>query len=1179
MYSFIISLLLMAGMLLQADEIGAITAPRPLAPQIILGINGKPSASIVYGLEDKTTAEFICNEMSQKFGVKLSLIADTDKNIITAKENLIVLGNLASNQFCAYLYCNLYTFEDRYFPGGNGYVLRTLLNPLGTGSNIVALGGSTPAGTRRASEVFLQKVIEQNGEFFIEPQLVVKWGKDFKGTNYFPYRMTAGRGPLEFAVKYLRTGDKKYAEQYKAELFKYFNNTLHLFSYYSSMLWDVMETSGVFNDAERLEIVQKELEFMRGKEGYDFFFFNYYKPESHLREPQKFYNRVLGNHVTRAGVGFYFGYRYFDKYYKNEIPKAELKTWWILLDNLWSSFFKSYRNLDESFTQHGFGGSLDNTLVIGLAEPELSKSFFDNELGRKMADYAFTHVNNMGKMPIVGDSAGIAGPSNLFSKLAYAYNDGRYLYMAQKTGDGAISTDEPIRGFVTDLEPVVPHKHLGAYAVKPHSIWPEKPEVNSFDKLSFRGGFNVLDPYLLIDGRGGLSHSYMDQNTIAEYSQNAQVWVCQPDEFFYSGLADHNAASYFYNGLAPQKLPQQAKLAKLSNSKNFSYSHTYLPDYGNATWHRHVLHFKDRGPFAVIDLLVPKSPGDYLVNFNWHFLGNGKVKDQNSYYGQCTVGKNETGFFLTYPTSTDSVFEYRDSKRKKFMEKSYILPAELEFISLVLNKKSTGTPIGMLTLLSAWRISKDTTPTVKQIDQTCYWIKFNNQSFYIVMPLPGENNYKNDKIKVVADFVAFSDKTMFLVNATQVIIDQREVFKSEKPFTGEIILDGLDLDKLSAESTVSKVASSPVATLPVVGEIIKSVNVESGTKLLKTASGFVIGTAEGNIVHFDSKLQKQNSFKAEGEILSLISSNDEGIIAGSASGKLYRFDSNLKMKWQVTIPQNNWYALWYSLGGPQVKTLFTTGFNGESIIFAGMGDATLQAVSDDGKLLWNRILEYGIPCELIAGDFRGKGTELIAGTGIISSTPEMYVVTPAGKIMFNSRAQNSGAGTGITLLRKVDDKLLAGTSYGTLGLYRINKDSLGTKGAIHKIWDISLGRKLNGAAMFSQAGKTIIAAISDSGFINAFDMQGKQLWFTDLDHPVKLIKGIPDKNELIVVTLKNIFIIDTDGIKLAVQEMPENVIDFSIAKADGETFITILTEDNIIQLRLSSANCITRIGE
>jgi outer membrane protein assembly factor BamB len=1165
-----ISLILFAGMVLHAADGATISAPRPLASRIVLSANSKPFATIVYGRESKAVAEFIRREILQKSGVKLSLLADTDKKITDFRQNLIVLGNLATNQACDYLYRNLYTYEDRYFPGGKGYVVRTLLNPLGKGSNIVVLGGSTPAGVKKAAEIFIKTLVKQNGKLFIKPQLLVKWGKDFKGTNYFPYRMTAGRGPLQAAVKYLRTGDKKYAEQYKKDLFKYYKRPNHLFSYYSSMLWDVMEASGAFSDAERLQVVNKELKFMRGSEGYNFFFFNYYKPEGHRRKPKEFYNRVLGNHVTRAGMGFYFGYRYFDKYYQGQVPKSELKKWSSLRDSLWSSFFKSYRNLDESYSQHGFGGSLDNTLVVGLAEPELSKVFFKQKLGRKMADYVFTHVNNMGKMPVVGDGGGIYGPSNLFSKLAYAYNDGRYLYMAQKTGNGAISTDEPIRGFVTDLKPVVPREYLGAFAVKPHSIWPANPEADSFDKLSFRGGFNVLDSYLLIDGRGGLSHSYMDQNTIAEYSQNAQVWVCQPDEFSYLGLADHNAVSYYYNGLAPQKFPLQAKLANLANSKNFSYSHTYLPDYGNATWHRHVLSFKGRKPFAVIDLLVPKAPGNYRVNFNWHFLGNGKVKGQNSYYGQRIAGKRETGFFLTYPAPTDGIFEYKEPKRKKFMEKRYILPSELKFISLVLSKKSTSTsPVGMLTLLSAWRIHKSVTPTVKQIDQTSYIIKFDNQSFYIAMPLPGKRIYNNGKIKVTANFVAFSDKIMFLVNATQVTIGNQEVFKSEKAFTGEIAVSDLKLDKLFVGSTMSQTVSSPVSNLLTVGKTIKSLRIKSGTKLLKTKSGFIIGSANGTLVRFDAKLQKLNSFKTESEILSLISSNDKGILAGTASGKLYCLDANLNLQWQVSIPQCNRQALWYSLGGPKVKTLFTSEFSGKPMIFAGMGDETLQAISNDGKLLWNQLLRWGIPCEVIAGNFRGKGKELIAGTGIISPTPEMYIVTPAGKVISKSRVQNSGAGTGITLLKKIGGKLLAGTSRGTLGLYKINKDRPETRGYIHKIWDINLGRRLTGAVVVSQAGKKIIVAISNSGFVNAFDMQGRQLWFTDLNSSIKLIKPIPGENKLIAATLKKIFILTLQGKVLASQGLPEKVIDFSITQTNGNIFTTILTRNNITQLQLT----------
>jgi hypothetical protein len=631
------------------------------------------------------------------------------------------------------------------------------------------------------------------------------------------------------------------------------------------------------------------------------------------------------------------------------------------------------------------------------------------------------------------------------------------------------------------------------------------------------------------------------------------------------GLADHNAVSYYYNGLAPQNIPLQAKLANLVNSKNFSYSHTFLPDYGKADWHRHILSFRGRKPFAVIDLLEPKVAGDYQINFNWHFLGNGKVEDRNSYYGKRIAGRHETGFFLTYPASSAGVFEQLEPERKKLMERHYILPAELKFISLAFSKKSGGTPVGMLTLLSAWRINKPAVPEVKQIDQTSYIVKFNDQSFYIVMPMPGKTAYDNGKVKAIADFAAFSDKTMFLVNATQVTINNQDIFKKEKAFTGEIAVNNPELSKILAENVISQTVSETTPTLPAVGKIVKSLEIKSGTKILRTESGFIIGTADGNIVSYDSGLHEQKSFKAAGEVLSLINSKDKGILAGTSSGKLYSFDSHLNPKWQVSIPQCNHQGLWYSLRGPKVKTLFTTEFNGKSMIFAGMGDEMLQAVSSDGKLLWNRLLKWGIPCEFVAGDFRGQGKELIAGIGIIAQTPEMYMISPAGKIHFKSRVQNSGSG-GMTLLKQTDGKLLVGTSRGTLGLYEVNK------AAILKVWDIKLGRRLNGAALVMQSGKKIIAAISDSGFVNAFDMQGKHLWFTNLNSPVKFIKALPNGNGFITVTLKNISIINPGGEELASQKVPGEVLDFSISQMNGKTFATILTAASITQLQLNTNN-------
>ncbi len=1162
MHSFILSLILLAGLTFQATAGGGLPAPRPLAAQINLTLGGKPAATIIYGRESKQIAEFLQKAIARKTGVQLPVLPDSAKDILKFRNNLIVMGNLATNQLCDFLYRNLYTYEDRYFPGNDGYVIRTLLDPLGNGSNIIVLGGSDQAGIARAARLFLQKINIENKHSFFKPQLLVKWGKGFKDINYFPYRMTAGRGPLRAAVSYLRAGDIKYAKQYKQELNRYFKHPGHLYSYYSLMLWDVMESSGVFSDAERLEIVNKQLAFMRGTEGYKYFFFQYFIPEAQKRRPKQFFNRTLGNHVSRAGLGFYFGNRYFSKYYRGEIPDAELKRWEVLLKNLWTSFFKCYRNLDESYSQHGFGGSHDNTLIVALAEPEWSKEFFKKNIARKMADYAFSRVNNLGKMAVLGDGGGITAPANLFSKLAYAYNDGSYLFMAGKAGSGAVSTDEPIRGFATDLKPVEPQKHLGAFALQPFSIWPEKPVPDSFDKLSFRGGFKVLDPFLLIDGRGWMSHSYMDQNSIAEFSQNGQIWVCEPDAFSFSEMSQHNSVTFYHNGLAPESVPTQALLKKACNTKSFAYSHTCLPGYGNTQWHRYVLFFRNKGPFAVLDLLALKDniPGDYLANFNWHFLGSGQLSEKNSFYGQRTQGKHTVGFFLSHSPADAGMYVSQNAKRRKILEKIYVISPELKFYSVIMNQTAgPDAPAGMLTLLSSWRDRKPLVPQVRQYNAMCYRVDFDRQSYYIMVPVPGKKACAFGRIKAVADFVAFSHKVMFAINASSVTINGKELIDKATPFTGEITIDCQDFDALPGNQSHSINKPDPgISYLPESGGILHTNNVKAGTALLKTNTGYVVGTATGELICFDSNLKKQNSFQCKGEVLSLIIDKKQNILAGTASGNLYCFDRSLNKRWQTSIPQKNFRVPWFSLGGPRVKTLFSTDFNGKSLILAGMGDSTLQALDSNGKLLWNRLVEWGVAAQIV------KSKEyLIAGTGIISPTPEMYVISPAGKILGKTRAQNSGPGTGITLLRQVDNGLLVGTSSGALGLYYM--DSLCK---MQLRWNVNLGRKATDAVIIQNGTEKIIVVTSESGFINAFSIKKKQLWFTNLHNPVKLLKRLTEAGKLLAATGNEVFILNYHGRVIASRKFTGRIVDMSSHQISGRNLITVLTSEKIIQFDL-----------
>ena len=56
---------------------------------------------------------------------------------------LILLGSLNTNRLLLPYYARYYCATDALYPGGDGYDLRTLVNPNGNGVNLLVVGGSS----------------------------------------------------------------------------------------------------------------------------------------------------------------------------------------------------------------------------------------------------------------------------------------------------------------------------------------------------------------------------------------------------------------------------------------------------------------------------------------------------------------------------------------------------------------------------------------------------------------------------------------------------------------------------------------------------------------------------------------------------------------------------------------------------------------------------------------------------------------------------------------------------------------------------------------------------------------------------------------------------------------------------------------------------------------------------
>lgn len=597
---------------------GELPDPRPLCGGVRLEAG---TLAIVAPAAHRDAAERIHRALAQK-GHAVPVIGD-DTDPRTEQRDLIVLGNLATSHACETLYLNYYTYEDLYYPGEGGYVIRPLTDPFGTGSNILALGASDDAGLATATELVVEAITEAGA--VLDMPLQISTGGNWGGMRSYPW---PGAGPyreMQPAGEYLKTGDIRKAHEYREKLLaEWFthtdesladrSNVLHLIYHSMTMSWDLMEASGVFSDEERLRLTNQLLKVMRSNQA-----FGYAGLTGDLR--------IRGNHDIRNARSFYFGYRYFRKYYADDLG-PELAQWERKLRDFFGVCFSSARSHDESLSQHAFGGSLNCLLDVGLMEPEWADDFFASGRAQRMGDRCIAICNNMGQTVMLGDTNPTDYPSVLFAKLGYYYRDGRYWFMIDKRGRTKTTGDEAMRGFATGVEPTLPEDHIGLRVIPADELYMTTAlrttngvtAATGFDKLSFREGFHPDDEYLMIDGVSAGGHAYEDANSIGEFSAHGRRWLCEIDIFNGPTMGFHNAVTVARDGLGSPDLPQAAELVARASGDGYAYAATRLPGYNDMDWTRHTLWIPGAQTF-VLDELVARAAGDYSCVLGWRSLG------------------------------------------------------------------------------------------------------------------------------------------------------------------------------------------------------------------------------------------------------------------------------------------------------------------------------------------------------------------------------------------------------------------------------------------------------------------------------------------------------------------------------------------------------------------------------
>ena len=595
-------------------------------------VQGQARAVIVAPAAHQHLAQSVRERVKAASGVPLRILSDTEVSAPDwEKQTVITLGNLMDNRFAETLYRMYYIQSDARYPGSGGFVVRTVHNPWGTGTNVILLGGSDTEGVAAATDAFL-KTIGPSGDIVLPPLLKVALGEGLKDLSFArpPDLEAIGRELKrdsnrnltrkagEYGFNYAMGGHAQWALAMRDALLEHRTrpymgwDDTHMELWYALIGFDLAEESPALSDDDRLALTQYLLEVLRGPEGvYQQTF------QGALKHPQT----VRHNHAMLPALDAYFGGHYFKKYYGLKEADAWIRDAAELFKGQESAF-----KTECDATAYESTASLPLAVLYALAEPEYR--FLSNGCAAQAMDRFIGCMDNRFELSGNGDVYA-AFPMPLLLMTNWYYRDGRYQWVIDRRRErhGDRNFGKSLRYHIDgQVQPVAPDDLVGvrSFPVEPefYRRWdgPKNiPPHRRFDKITFRAGFHPQRQYLLLDGLGTGSHGHDDVNAIVRFTDLDRVFLVDDSYSEGPGQKDHNAVTVIRNGIRGE-IPKAAEVLNTADLTQTGFSRTVAHNHAGTDWVRSIVWAKD-AYFVVIDELIAQTPGDYSMTCYWRSLG------------------------------------------------------------------------------------------------------------------------------------------------------------------------------------------------------------------------------------------------------------------------------------------------------------------------------------------------------------------------------------------------------------------------------------------------------------------------------------------------------------------------------------------------------------------------------
>ncbi|MGC9320124.1 MAG: hypothetical protein ACP5KN_18980, partial [Armatimonadota bacterium] len=643
-------------------ECAAPEAPRrqALYAQTRLVADGAAEATIIYpsgGEHYRALAERLAAAVEGAAGVALPMVADTDATRegppVLREElrqrNLVLLGRLGINRAIWPAYNRFLCAVDGYYPGGDGYVVRTATNVFRNGRNHIILGGSTDAGAQRAVDRFLELLpqadddgsltlpwlldVELQGQCqaaFEERDALWRESPDDPALPPFEPGYETVRRWYENAMGWYWSGWDSYRRRAMEHLDLVLDDRAYTHHYLVEFLvrtWRMIGDSPVISSEQRhgLDslILQNFWDFLLGS---DLRWMRVFSPP---------YDDVTitSRHQIAPLMADIAMAQFLDSRLPLEGEIADLVRFRL----------SEKRAFMDHMVQHRWGPSAPGANNgIGCHE-EIVASMFRYAL--EYERYGFFESGNARRalhLDMLDHRGGrLVRPIDrqdtrlLLGMLASYYRDGRYLRLmrtlpheVRPTGyfqgryvnevhryvPGAELTEEAPEEFAgLRLPETMPHvlRHLDRLAVGRYHRAEVDPQ-SILDFVAFRGGFDLTDDYLAISGLA----MHCAPGAILTLSSQGAYWLRQASDSYFGQNALHVLRlDSIVDDPAPY--PAAATLDWTHELDDGAAVSLTLEPFAGTRWQRSVV-WIDPGLFIVRDSVSPLESGEYMIVVNWH---------------------------------------------------------------------------------------------------------------------------------------------------------------------------------------------------------------------------------------------------------------------------------------------------------------------------------------------------------------------------------------------------------------------------------------------------------------------------------------------------------------------------------------------------------------------------------